>query len=228
MKKRFLMILSLLIMAATAAACHAGPTAAQALQQSEKTNTHNPAEAIVDWNISLQLLKDGNERYVSNQGMQRDTNEQDRAALKDEQNPFAVIITCSDSRVSPEIYFDQKLGDIFVIRNAGDIVDATTLGSIEYAVEHLAVPLVVVVGHSKCGAVTAAVNGGDFPENLQSILINIKESIKDETDIDRAIHENINAAMDKIKEDDVIKHEKAKVVGAYYNIETGKVEWNGE
>lgn len=160
-----------------------------------------------------------------NKGIKRDTNAADRNVLKDGQKPFAVVLTCSDSRVSPEIYFDQKLGDIFVVRNAGDIADAAALGSIEYAVEHLKAPLVVVAGHSKCGAVTAAVQGGHFPDNLQFILDNIKDTVQS-NDVDTAIHENIDGVVAKIQANEIVEEAEVTVVGAYYDIETGKISWN--
>lgn len=194
-------------------------------QDLSKVNMHSPDEAISDWQVAVQLLKDGNQRYLDNKGIKRDTNAADRNVLKDGQKPFAVVLTCSDSRVSPEIYFDQKLGDIFVVRNAGDIADAAALGSIEYAVEHLKAPLVVVAGHSKCGAVTAAVQGGHFPDNLQFILDNIKDTVQS-NDVDTAIHENIDGVVAKIQANEIVEEAEVTVVGAYYDIETGKISWN--
>lgn len=184
---------------------------------------HDPATAVTDANVALNYLKSGNERFISNTGINRTTNQTDRETLKDGQKPFAVVVTCSDSRDIPEIYFDQKLGDIFVIRNAGNISDQATLGSIEYAVEHLKTPLVLVVGHSKCGAVTAAVNGGEFPENLNFIVETIQESIDEEKDVDKAIHDNVDTVVEKIKADPVINNGSTTIVGAYYDIVSGKV-----
>ncbi|MCL1879357.1 MAG: carbonic anhydrase [Actinomycetia bacterium] len=191
-----------------------------------QTDVHNPAAEVTDASEALQYLKDGNRRYVEDKGINRDTNAADRDVLKDGQKPFAIVLTCSDSRDSPEIYFDQKLGDIFVIRNAGNIADITALGSMEYAAEHLHAPLVVVVGHSSCGAVTAAVQGGTFPEALESIVNTIKASIGNETDVDTAIHTNVDSVVSKIKNDEIAKSQKVTVIGAYYNIVTGEVTWN--
>ncbi|MDR1803878.1 MAG: carbonic anhydrase [Treponema sp.] len=186
-------------------------------------NTHNPAEQVSDWQTALRYLEDGNKRYLENRGITRNTNAQDREALIDGQKPFAIIVTCSDSRVSPEIYFDQKLGDIFVIRNAGNIADTAALGSIEYAVEHLKAPLVVVVGHSRCGAVTGAKNGGEYPENLQAIIDAISPAIKDCKTVDEAIHANIDHVVKRIRENKIVRQTHAAVIGAYYNIESGEV-----
>ena len=187
-------------------------------------SVHNAADLVGDWESALQYLKDGNKRFVGNNGMARNTNKKDRGILKDGQKPFAVVVTCADSRVAPEIYFDQKLGDIFVIRNAGNIADATVLGSIEYAVEHLHSPLVVIVGHSKCGAVTGALSsGGHFPTNLQTIINTITTNIKNTRDLDEAINNNVKSTVDRVKDNHIVKEVGAKVIGANYNIESGVV-----
>ena len=109
----------------------------------------------IDFSSALQSLKAGNKRFVTGGLSPKNTYAEDRKALCEGQHPFAVVLCCSDSRVAPEIIFDQKLGDLFVIRNAGNVIDKHVLGSIEYAVEHLGTSLVVVMGHSCCGAVTA-------------------------------------------------------------------------
>ena len=187
-------------------------------------NTHDPGELVSDWQTALQYLQDGNKRFVANDGIARNTNEKDRGILKDGQKPLAVIVTCADSRVAPEIYFDQKLGDIFVIRNAGNIADTTVLGSIEYAVEHLQSPLVVVVGHGKCGAVTGALSADHhFPRNLQTIIDTITSNITPGSDLDDAILGNINGNVARIKENDIVQETGAQVIGALYNIVSGEV-----
>jgi len=185
---------------------------------------HTAAELVDNWGAALQYLADGNKRFIENKGITRNTNKEDRDILKDGQKPFAVVVTCADSRVAPEIYFDQKLGDIFVIRNAGNIADAAVLGSIEYAVEHLHSPLVVVVGHSKCGAVTGALSSdGHFPENLQTIIDTIVSNIKGTSDLGAAINNNVNSTVNLIKENHIVEEVGAKVIGAHYNIESGEV-----
>jgi carbonic anhydrase len=193
-----------------------------------QNNIHNPGEAVNDWQTALQYLKDGNKRFTENRTITRNTNAQDREILKDGQKPFAVVVTCSDSRVPPEIYFDQKLGDIFVIRNAGNIAEPAVLGSIEYAVEHLKTPLVVVVGHSRCGAVTGAFDSNEehtLPENLQTIISAIKSAIDGCKSVDDAVHANVNNVVKRVKENKIVSQEKATVVGAYYNIESGEVSF---
>ena len=186
---------------------------------------HSPAELIKDADSALQLLKEGNERYVQGKLVAKDSYAADREILNSGQKPFAVILTCSDSRAAPEIFFDQKLGDIFTIRNAGNIADTTALGSLEYAVEHLKAPLVVVIGHSKCGAVTAAHEGGKLPPNIEHIVGYIKPAVAKGGDVDETIHANVEVMVERIKEDKIVEHLGVTVVGAYYDIHTGKVTW---
>ncbi|MDR2939861.1 MAG: carbonic anhydrase [Clostridiales bacterium] len=215
---KMIMLFSILFILA---ACNTAQTTAP----ETAPDIHGPEEIVSDAQTALQFLKEGNQRFVNNQAMSRDSNTEDRGMLSDGQSPFAVVVTCSDSRVPPELYFDQKLGDIFVIRNAGNIADDTALGSIEYAVEHLHTPLVVVVGHSSCGAVTGAFEGGEFPENLQGIIDTIDTSIAGSSDLNDAILDNINGVAAQIKNDEIIHEMGAEVVEAHYNLESGEVEW---
>jgi carbonic anhydrase len=186
---------------------------------------HQPTELIEDANMALQMLKDGNERYLKGTLIEKTDYKEERAALVSGQKPFAVILTCSDSRVAPEIFFDQKLGDIFVIRNAGNIADKTVLGSIEYAVEHLKSRLVVVCGHGKCGAVTAACSDGELPPNIKHIVEHIKPAVKMGGDIDQVVHNNVKVMVGQVKADEIVKHLGVTVVGAYYDIQSGEVKW---
>jgi len=183
---------------------------------------------------ALKKLTDGNKRYASlkqkhpNQGVRR------RAEVSKGQKPFAVIVGCSDSRIPPEILFDQGIGDIFVIRDAGNIVDDVALGSIEYAVDHLGTRLVVILGHSKCGAVTATVQGGEAHGHIGSIAKAIipavkKAKVKKGDIIDNAIRINIDLVTKQVKTSTpiiakLVKGGKVKVVGAYYDIDSGLVE----
>jgi len=185
----------------------------------------NPGELVNNWQAALQYLEHGNKRYLENQTIARNTHTADRKVLKDSQKPFAIILTCSDSRTAPEIYFDQKLGDIFVIRNAGNIADATALGSIEYAVENLKTPLVVVVGHNSCGAVLGALRGGEYPENLQTVIDAIRTAIKNCENLDDAIRANTDYVARQIKANKIVKKTGATVVCAQYDIESGKVSF---
>ena len=174
---------------------------------------------------AFQSLKEGNGRFVTGTLSNKDSYIEDRKKLCEGQHPFAVVLCCSDSRVVPEIIFDQKLGDLFVIRNAGNIVDEEVLGSIEYAVEHLKTPLVVVMGHASCGAVTATCQGGDLPGHIIDIARRIKPSLNEGCCIDDNARRHAQRMAQLIEKDEIVHHVGAKVVAAFYNLESGKVEW---
>ena len=178
-----------------------------------------------DFNTALQSLKVGNDRFVTGNLLPKDTYAEDRKALCEGQHPFAVVLCCSDSRVAPEIIFDQKLGDLFVIRNAGNVIDKHVLGSIEYAVEHLGTSLVVVMGHSCCGAVTATRLGEALPDNIMAIARRIKPSINTSCCIDDNARRHARRMAQLIEEDDIVHHIGAKVVAAFYDLQSGQVEW---
>ena len=187
---------------------------------------HQPGELVQDANVALQMLKEGNERYLSGQLVDRSSYEEDRAVHAEGQTPFAVIVTCSDSRVVPEIYFDLHKGSIFVIRNAGNIIDTTALGSLEYAVEVLGARLVVVVGHSACGAVKAACAGNPLPENIQHIIDHIKPAVEvSGGDVDACIDANVGNMVAIIKDNELVIKNNAMVVGARYDLHDGEVIW---
>jgi len=187
---------------------------------------HQPNQIITDWNLALKYLIEGNKRYVSNQSINRNEYYRDREILKDDQFPFAAVLTCSDSRVSPEIYFDQKLGDIFVIRNAGNIASQIALGTLEFAVQQLNVPFVLVVGHSCCRAVEAAFQNATLGGNIQTILNTISQNIGRCECFQEAIKKNIAANIDFIMKNEIIKKFNTKVLGAFYDIESGEVSFD--
>ena len=190
-------------------------------------NLHAPSDAVIDPHVALNYLKEGNKRFVEDECMPRTTNKEDIAATKDGQKPFAVILTCSDSRASPEIFFDQKIGDIFVVRNAGNYADLEALGSIEFATKHLGAPLVVVVGHTMCGAVfTSHSKATGLSHNLQTVLDNIREHISRCDTKEAAICANVKAQVEALKNNPVIKEVGAMVVGAEYDISTGLVHFH--
>jgi carbonic anhydrase len=157
-----------------------------------------------------------------------------RHALAKEQKPFAVVVGCSDSRVPPELVFDVSLGDIFVIRTAGEVVDEVGLGSIEYAVEHLGTRLVVVLGHQHCGAVSAAVEGaketGDIPDVLKAISPAVEETKGQPGDaIENAVRANARNIAKRLQGAGPIiaprvQSGEVKIVAAYYSLDTGQVE----
>ena len=187
---------------------------------------------------ALQKLMDGNKRFVSGTLAQKDLSAKKREELAKGQKPFATVLTCSDSRVPPELLFDQGLGDIFVVRVAGNVVDPIALGSIEYAAEHLGSPLVLILGHSKCGAVKATLESKGKPEgNIGAIVKKIipavdaakkKGGTQDEI-LETAIKENVkNVYADVMKNSKIIPHlveeGKLMIVAGEYDITTGKIE----
>jgi carbonic anhydrase len=190
-------------------------------------NHRAPDEIINDSAVALARLKDGNVRFETDNLKPRNTNLSDRNIAATGQWPYAVVLTCADSRVAPEIYLDKKVGDIFVIRNAGNIADQTALGSLEFAVEHLGASLVVVIGHEACGAVIGAFGGGqDFEPNLQAVLNHVAGNIVGSPDADQAIQDNIESVVQTIRNNSVVQRMGAEVVGGYYEISTGKVIFN--
>lgn len=189
-------------------------------------------------NEALQLLRDGNKRFTTGNLAVKDMGKTRREELVSKgQDPFAIIITCSDSRVPPELLFDQALGDLFVIRTAGNIVDPIAVGSAEYAVEHLGVQLLVILGHSNCGAVKATVDGGEAPGCIAAIVSKIIPSVQKAkaagasgNDLyETSTLENIKAVIDEIKESHIVQHfikdGKLTVIGAKYHLNSGEVEF---
>ena len=178
--------------------------------------------------MALAKLKQGNEIYLKGE------NNGDISLLKRQdtfqngQHPYAIIISCSDSRVIPESIFNAGIGDLFVIRVAGNVMDDHQLGSVEYAAHHLGVKLIVVLGHNHCGAVDAAVNHN--PDGyIKFITDEIKKAIGDEKDEYKACCLNVKHSMEIIENSFEIHQEEEhglKVVGAVYHIENGKVDFN--
>jgi carbonic anhydrase len=187
---------------------------------------HEPGELIENAQTAFMMLKEGNERFMKGELIDKRTYDIDRETLCNGQKPFAAVLTCSDSRVSPEIFFDQKLGDIFVVRNAGNIADATVLGSLEYAVEILQSRLIVVCGHAKCGAVMAACfHSDDLPPNIKHITDHIKPAMERGGDVETVIRHNVAVTVEQIQSDEIVKRLGVSVIGAFFDMHTGEVEW---
>jgi carbonic anhydrase len=180
-------------------------------------------------------LLEGNQRFVSGKTKTVDVVPLRQSLVKGQQ-PKVVVLACSDSRVAPEILFDKSLGDLFVVRSAGNIADAIGVGSIEYAVEHLGSSVLVVLGHEKCGAVTAACSGDKMPTtNLQAIVDKISPAVtrakahaKADELVEAAILENVQqSAKDVMASSAVLQHflhdGKLTVFEAVYSLESGKV-----
>ena len=196
----------------------------------------SPANAISP-DDALKRLMDGNARYAANAPRERDYSA-GRAARVTAQYPIAAILGCSDSRVAPELAFDQGPGDVFVVRIAGNFVDDDGLASLEYAVKFLGVPLIMVLGHQNCGAVDAAVAvvtaRKELPGHLPDLVKAIEPAViaahaRHSSDlVAAAIEENVRLNVKRLKVDEPILSEafaanKIKVVGGIYNLATGKV-----
>jgi len=216
-------------------------SAKEPMTSSEKEKVYQRAEVIKSAAEAQKLLEEGNERYTSGQLLKQDLSAAKREQLATKgQKPFAVVVTCSDSRVPAELLFDQGLGDIFVVRVAGNVMDQVTLGSVEYGVEHLKTPLLVVMGHEKCGAVKATVDGGEAPGSIGAIVEKIKPSVEKaraagatgDALYEKATDENIKATIAEIEKSPIVEelvHEgHLKIVGAKYHLSTGEVVFSAE
>jgi carbonic anhydrase len=186
-----------------------------------------PAEAV-------SKLKEGNGRYTSGNLQHPGQTTERRAELAKDQHPFAVILSCSDSRVPPEIVFDQGLGDLFVVRVAGNVIDDHGLGSIEYAVDHLGARLIVVLGHQSCGAVKAAKETiaakGKAPGHIQSLVTAIKPVVEAtaKDDLETTVKANVKHVVQALRSSTPILKAKVdsgevQVIGGYYSLDTGAV-----
>jgi len=197
-------------------------------------STATKSAAALTPDQALQRLLEGNQRYVQGKSIHPDQNAERRAELAKGQAPFAIILTCADSRVSPEIFFDQGLGDLFVIRNAGNILDDHVIGSIEYAVEHLHAALILVVGHGQCGAVSATVAGGEIPGHIRSITDAIAPAVEESRSlsgdkIDNAVRANAQRMAGILTHVEPVLKSVAneghlRILSARYDLVTGQVE----
>ena len=197
---------------------------------SQTSVSQEPAAPTADG--ALKLLKEGNDRFAQGKLAPQKLGADRRAVLAKGQHPFAVVLGCADSRVAPELVFDQGLGDLFVLRVAGNLTDPLILGSIEYAVEHLHVPVIVVLGHEKCGAVDAALSKKEFPGNLGTLVkdVHTGKDLPKEDALPIAVKNNVVFQTSRMTEkSDLLKKEatakKIKIVGGVYQLGSGKVEW---
>ena len=191
-----------------------------------------PAEAIAK-------LKEGNARYTSGNLQHPGQTTERRAELTKSQHPFAIILSCSDSRVPPEIVFDQGLGDLFIVRVAGNVLNDEGLGSIEYGVEILGARFIVVLGHQSCGAIDAAMKTvaakGKAPGHIQSLVTAIKPVVTatPKGDLDTMIKANVKHVADALRSSTPILKAKVdsgdiRVIGGYYSLDTGAVTFLDE
>lgn len=192
---------------------------------------------------ALQALKDGNQRWVSGQPINPNIEPSRRALLSDKgQKPFVTVLTCADSRLPVERIFDRGVGEVFVIRVAGNIAGNSETGTIEYGLGHLNTPLLVVMGHTKCGAVAAAASGAQLHGALGKLIDSISPAVdrakRNNPGLDGnelatlAVRENVwQSVFDLYKSPEIrglVGQGKVKVVGAVCDISTGKVDWLGE
>ena len=193
---------------------------------------------------ALNRLRKGNERFVSDSSIFNNalSHKSRRHSLAEDQDPFAIILGCSDSRVSSEIVFDQGLGDLFVVRVAGNIVAPSQIGSIEFAVERFGARLVVVMGHSRCGAIQATLDSlrrpsEDQSKNLRSIIDRIRPSLElldmdqdPEITLQQAVRANIHSSVSQLQHESrvleqLIKKSDLLILGAEYSLDTGIVNF---
>lgn len=186
---------------------------------------------------ALELLRRGNEDFVNDRPAQAPINRQRRLEIAKGQTPFAVLVGCSDSRVAPEVLFGRGLGELFIVRVAGNSVDRTALGSIEYGVAELRCPLVVVLGHERCGAVLAAVKAvtedatfpGAIGEMVAPVIPAVLRAQRMEGDlVANSVKENVRRVVRRLREaDDIlsdpVQKGQVKIVGAYYSLTDGSV-----
>lgn len=236
MKKNLLYSLAIAAMVSGCVSAPEGASTAaseQAQSCSDTSKITTPDEAIAE-------LIAGNERFATGKMVSPRATSARLDETLNSQKPFAAIVACSDSRVPVELLFDQGIGDIFVIRTAGNsVMDDVVMGSIDYAIDHLGVPVVMVLGHQNCGGVTSAITAvegehahhhGKIGELLEVVTTDIKEFVGHPESLDEAIHVNEIAQAKHIADVEYVKEKiaagKLKVVSAYYNLESGKVEFD--
>lgn len=195
-----------------------------------------PEPAVTGPDEALQRLLDGNQRYVANKAVDPNQSETRRIEVSTGQHPFATILGCVDSRVPPEIVFDRGLGDLFVIRTAGQVIDQAVLGSIEFGSFELGIPLVFVLGHESCGAVTAALHAVETPAEVEGSIGYLVEAItpaieaahgQEGDELDNAVKANVSLVVEQLKQSPILSAAIAagtlKIVGGRYDLDKGAI-----
>jgi carbonic anhydrase len=200
------------------------------------------AQAPLSGSDALTRLLEGNRRFVESRLTHPNQSEAQRMLVAGRQMPFASILCCADSRVPPELLFDQGLGDLFVLRVAGNVLNPNLLASLEYAAEHLHTPLLMVLGHKRCGAVKAALEAltaqAAAPGHLQSLVNALRSPVQavlpaaDEAALDQAIRLNVAHVLRQITDRShllarLVEERKLQLVGGYYDLDSGVVELIG-
>jgi len=192
-------------------------------------------EALPSADAVLTELKAGNSHHIAKKYQHPHQTAARQHALASSQTPHCAILACADSRVPPEIVFDEGLGDIFAVRVAGNVAGVDETASLEYAAEHLHVPLIVVMGHTHCGAITAALEGGTLPGKLPDLMAALRPAVDQSAHepgdrIDNAVRDNVVQVVEQLRSakpvlSELVAKGKLRIVGAIYSLETGKVEW---
>jgi len=192
-------------------------------------------QALQSADAVLAELKAGNAHFVAKKYEHPHQTAARQQALAATQSPHCAILTCADSRVPPELVFDQGLGDIFDVRVAGNTAGDDAVASLEYAAEHLHVPLIVVMGHTHCGAVSAAVEGGTLPGKLPGLIAELRPAVEQSAHepgdrIENAVRDNVALVVKQLLAakpvlSELVATGKLRIVGAVYSLETGKVDW---
>ncbi len=190
------------------------------------------ADEVMNPQKAFDRLIEGNKRFYNEKSICPDRTKERRLEQLTMQEPFAAIIGCSDSRVAPEIIFDQGIGELFIVRVAGNVVGPIELDSIEYSVKYLHSSVIVVLGHENCGAITAVIEGKT--QDIEAIA-NLVQPVANETkgEKENRLEKTIKANVIHVKEylektpliEEYIKQGKVKVIGGYYNFHTGEVNW---
>ncbi|TKJ36824.1 carbonic anhydrase [candidate division LCP-89 bacterium B3_LCP] len=183
---------------------------------------------------ALKSLKKGNTRFTQNNLTHPNQTEARRREVVSGQEPFAIVLTCSDSRTPPEIIFDRGIGDLFIVRTAGNVTDDVAVGSMEIAVEEFGVQLIMVLGHENCGAIKFAISESDFKGHIGSVMDKIKPVIEEAKKQpgnlqDNVAKENVKLVVEKLRNSQpiltkFISEGKLKIIGGYYRLENGEVE----
>lgn len=194
--------------------------------------------AVTNADEALHRLKEGNQRYVANKTVDPNQTEGRRVEVAQGQHPFATILGCVDSRVPPEIVFDRGLGDLFVIRTAGQVLDKAVIGSIEFGAAELGIPLLMVLGHEKCGAVKATIAALETQAEAEGSIGFLVEGIAPAVEkakgqsgdlLDNAVKANVENVVSQLKESPILAEAleagKLKIVGGRYDLDTGLVEF---
>jgi carbonic anhydrase len=192
-------------------------------------------KVVITSEAALSELKAGNEHHVQNRYRRPHQTTARLNELVSGQYPEAAVLSCADSRVPPEIVFDQGLGDLFVVRVAGNVATDTEIASLEYGAEHLHIPLLVVLGHESCGAVAATIQGGEPDGHIGTLVNLIKPAVEKSRTmtgdpLSNAVRTNVQMVVQQLRTtkpilSKLVAEGKLKIIGGVYSLETGKVTW---